>query len=234
MCLKDGNNNNLIHRLYSGQKGITGIETAIILIAFVVVASVFAYTTLSAGLSATDKTHEAINSSLQEIQGTIELRGDLIGHKDSLNTSGNGSLGRLDITVTEFSDNSQVDLTPAYTIDPDTQALINSNPNANRLQIAFIDHNITIGDCAWTVAFIGKNNGDIILDSGEKAVISVWLHAFDGANWGPPESEGSHFVGTHYLDTYHTFTLEIKAAHGAILTIERTTPAYLDPVVDLH
>jgi flagellin FlaB len=33
-----------------GEKGITGLETAIILIAFVVVASVFAYTVLVGGI----------------------------------------------------------------------------------------------------------------------------------------------------------------------------------------
>jgi archaeal flagellin FlaB len=37
-------------RLHRSQRGITGLETAIILIAFVVVASVFAYTVLSAGI----------------------------------------------------------------------------------------------------------------------------------------------------------------------------------------
>ena len=36
------------------QRGITGLETAIILIAFVVVASVFAYTVLSAGVLSAD------------------------------------------------------------------------------------------------------------------------------------------------------------------------------------
>ena len=40
----------LIKWLSRDEKGITGLETAIILIAFVVVAAVFAYTTLSAGL----------------------------------------------------------------------------------------------------------------------------------------------------------------------------------------
>ena len=39
-----------LSNIYKEQKGITGLETAIILIAFVVVAAVFAYTVLSAGL----------------------------------------------------------------------------------------------------------------------------------------------------------------------------------------
>ena len=38
------------NQLTRNQRGITGLETAIILIAFVVVASVFAYTVLSAGI----------------------------------------------------------------------------------------------------------------------------------------------------------------------------------------
>ena len=41
---------NFFKRFHGEQRGITGLETAIILIAFVVVASVFAYTVLSAGI----------------------------------------------------------------------------------------------------------------------------------------------------------------------------------------
>jgi flagellin-like protein len=39
----------LLRNLRQGEPGITGLETAIILIAFVVAAAVFAYTVLSAG-----------------------------------------------------------------------------------------------------------------------------------------------------------------------------------------
>jgi flagellin FlaB len=223
-----------MHQIYGQQKGITGIETAIILIAFVVVASVFAYSTLSAGLFTSGKSSEAMYSGLEEVQGTIEIRGSVIGYKDTLNSAGNGSLGKVEFTATVFSDDSHIDLTSAYTIDSGSGALINSNPGANRLQIAFIDQDITIQDCAWTVAFIGKNNSDAILDSGEKAVISVWLHTYNGTNWEAPNIETLHFLSTYYVDTYHTFTLEVKAAKGATFNIERTTPAYLDNVVDLR
>ncbi len=49
------------------EKGITGLETAIILIAFVVVAAVFAYTALSAGLFSTQKSQEAVSDFLYRI-----------------------------------------------------------------------------------------------------------------------------------------------------------------------
>jgi flagellin-like protein len=63
--------------IYKEQKGITGLETAIILIAFVVVAAVFAYTVLSAGLFSTQKSQEAVYSGLEETQSTLAVKGSV-------------------------------------------------------------------------------------------------------------------------------------------------------------
>ena len=43
-----------------GERGITGLETAIVLIAFVVVSSVFSFAALPTGLFSTDKAKETI------------------------------------------------------------------------------------------------------------------------------------------------------------------------------
>jgi archaellin len=200
----------------------------------VVVAAVFANSILSAGLFSADKSREAVNSGLQEIQGTLEIRGSVLGYRDTLNAGGQGSLGKIEFTAVVFSAGSQVDLTPAYSISPGPGALINSGSNTNKLQIAFNDQEVTIADCAWTISWIGKNNEDNILDINEKVMITVWLHTFDGTTWGPPGNESPPFLQGHYVDTYHTFSLEVKSAQGAVLHLQRTTPAYLDPVVDLH
>ena len=45
-------------KLHVDQRGITGLETAIVLIAFVVVASVFAFAVLSTGLLSSEKSKE--------------------------------------------------------------------------------------------------------------------------------------------------------------------------------
>jgi len=71
--------NRFLQRLWREEKGITGLETAIILIAFVVVAAVFAYTVLSAGLFSTQKSQEAVYSGLEEAQSTTELKGAVLG-----------------------------------------------------------------------------------------------------------------------------------------------------------
>ncbi len=58
-----------LERLRGDSRGITGLETAIILIAFVVVASVFAYTVLSAGIFSSEKGKEAVHSGLKQTGG---------------------------------------------------------------------------------------------------------------------------------------------------------------------
>ena len=64
----------LVSRL-RGQAGITGLETAIILIAFVVVASVFAFTVLSTGLFSAERGKETVHAGLKEARGSMALRG---------------------------------------------------------------------------------------------------------------------------------------------------------------
>ena len=64
--------------LRTEHRGITGLETAIVLIAFVVVSSVFAFAALSTGLFSSDKSKETINAGLKEASGTLEVRGSII------------------------------------------------------------------------------------------------------------------------------------------------------------
>ena len=68
----------LARKMQRDERGITGLETAIILIAFVVVASVFAYTVLSAGIFSAQKGQEAVYTGLQQARSTLELKGDVV------------------------------------------------------------------------------------------------------------------------------------------------------------
>ena len=75
--------------LRQDQRGITGLETAIVLIAFVVVSSVFAFAALSTGLFTTDKAKETIKAGLSEARGTMEMKGSIIA---TASTTGNGGI----------------------------------------------------------------------------------------------------------------------------------------------
>ena len=67
--------------LWRDQLGITGLETAIVLIAFVVVAAVFAFAVLSTGLLSSEKSKETVLGGLEETAATLVLRGAVIAHK---------------------------------------------------------------------------------------------------------------------------------------------------------
>ena len=80
------------------QEGVTGLETAIVLIAFVVVSSVFAFAALSTGLFSADKAKDTIIQGLGEAQGTLELKAGI-----QINSSSTGSQTATSGSVTSFT-----------------------------------------------------------------------------------------------------------------------------------
>jgi flagellin FlaB len=68
-----------LNTLHKGQKGISGLETAIILIAFVTVASVLAYSVLSAGIFSAEEGQKAVYAGLEGAQSTLEVKGSVLG-----------------------------------------------------------------------------------------------------------------------------------------------------------
>lgn len=69
-------------KLHKNEKGQAALETAIILIAFVVVASVFAFAILSAGSASTERGEQAIYSGLQGVQSSMEIKGAVVAEAD--------------------------------------------------------------------------------------------------------------------------------------------------------
>jgi flagellin FlaB len=65
--------------LYRSEKGMTGLETAIILIAFVTVASVLAYSVLSAGIFSSERGKETVYKGLEQAQSTMDVQGAVLG-----------------------------------------------------------------------------------------------------------------------------------------------------------
>jgi archaeal flagellin FlaB len=98
-----------IKSLHVGQRGMTGLETAIILIAFVTVASVLAYSVLSAGIFSAEKGKETVYSGLESAQSSLEIKGAVIGY-----SSDNSELTSLRIKIGMAIDDEKVDKTAIY------------------------------------------------------------------------------------------------------------------------
>ena len=96
------------------QIGITGLETAIVLIAFVVVSSVLAFAALSTGLFSADKSKETIHAGLGEARGTLEVRGSVIARATT--TGSSGIVDEITFQVANAAGGNPVDLTPGKVV----------------------------------------------------------------------------------------------------------------------
>ena len=188
------------------ERGITGLETAIILIAFVVVASVFAYTVLSAGIFSSQKGQEAVYTGLQTARSTLELKGDVVAQSNGT------AIQSLIICVANALNGAPIDLTP-----PGNDSGKAAGNSSNVVVISYSDSNQRVDDLAWTTTQLGNATaGSNILGPGQTFQITIDLEAVGG------------------IGTYDTFDIDIKPPIGSVLTIERTTPATLSPWMILN
>jgi flagellin FlaB len=156
----------LLRRLRQNQEGITGLETAIILIAFVIVASVFAYVVLSAGLFSAEKTKEAVNAGLESTMSTIELKGNIVAKMNS------GVVQEIYLNVGIPSAGYPVDFTPA-------------TGNNTCTVISYHDSDNMIPSLNWTVQKLTSMNDDYLLDPNELFMVTVDLTTSSNVSIGP-------------------------------------------------
>jgi len=227
----------------SSQRGITGLETAIILIAFVVVASVFAFTVLSTGIFASERSKETVYAGLEETKSSIEPRGSVVAYK--ADRGGTDTIYKVSFIVANAVSGEPVDMTPPYTSDG-----LGTDPDISvgaeyRTVVSYNDKNQVMSDVPWTVDWLGGENGDNLLENGEKAEISVWLLIRDTTElitsstatsyWTEDINGASGILSTGtILDTNDQFTITLSPASGAILHIQKTVPPRLDAIMDLR
>ena len=185
-----------------------GIEAAIILIAFVIVAAALAFVALNMGLFTSQKSKEVMARGLGESSTALEIDGSVTG-----NVTGT-AVDAIVIPIKVAPGREAVDLsqgkvtvrlvagTNSY---EDIYAGVQSSASASLSDLLAYGRSSTTKPVAYTV-FI-HNDGDNVLEYGEKAVLVVVL------------SSG--------LGPYETVQVELRPPEGAPLTVERMIPASL-------
>jgi flagellin FlaB len=146
----------LLKRLRRDQEGITGLETAIILIAFVIVASVFAYVVLSAGLFSSQKAKEAVSAGIQSTMATVEIRGNIIAKMES------NLLSEVSFCVGVPAAGSPVDFTP-------------SGNGTQLVVVSYSDAQHYIPALNWTIERLSYGNDDYLLDPNELFQMTIYM-----------------------------------------------------------
>jgi flagellin FlaB len=86
------------------RKALTGLETAIILIAFVVVAAAFAFAVLNMGFFTTQKSSEVMQAGLEETLSSVEIAGSVVARSSS------GQISNITIYVKSAVGKNPVDM----------------------------------------------------------------------------------------------------------------------------
>ena len=200
----------MLNLLRNDQRGITGLETAIVLIAFVVVSSVFAFAALSTGLFSSDKAKETIQAGLAETRGSMELKGSVNVSADGTSTT--GSATAIAFQVSNAAGGESIDLSPGKTLIKYTDQTQSK---------MFLTDSATAG---FTATGLGDADSDKLLERNE--VYEIKLTGLETLDSGDNNL-------TNKLGVNTTFQLEVIPPRGAVLFIERTTPVSWDLEVSL-
>ncbi len=215
-----------------GHRGVIGVESAIVMIAFVIVAAALAFVVLNMGFSTTQKAKTTIISSLGEASSALEIAGKVTGIGDigesklnvtsvPIKVASGGDSINLDGNLTSiiyFSNSVQYD--NIYKGVLKNGVYVNSTAALDgAVAKGMVNTNvIKSGDANETAAFLYfavNRNDNTILDMGEHAVLLVQHKENERAT---------------PLDNMR---IEIMTPVGSPLTIERQIPNITTLTVDL-
>lgn len=185
-------------------KAFTGLESAIVLTAFVVVAAVFSYVVLGAGFTTSDTAKKTIDEGVRQTTSSVELAGDVIAKGT---TGATPSVDTIIVTLQLTAGQSPVD--------------IGTSNTSGLMIVSYTDNSTYVPDVSWAKEFIGDNDGDSVLEQHEKVELTITV------------PDPSMLQGTPTQVVNREFRLEIKPKIGAIVPITRVTPPQIDTVMNL-
>ena len=152
-------------RSHRDQRGITGIETAIILIAMVIVGTVFSVTLLNTGLLSAKKSEETVIEGLKETSSTLFLRGSVFAQANPGKTAIDTITFYL---IVEAQSVESVDLSSTGTVVTyqDSDNALNCTAGG-------------AGSCSWAASWV-VGSGELV-DPGEKVELTVTFNSMTPA-----------------------------------------------------
>ena len=224
-------------------RGVIGVESAIVMIAFVIVAAALAFVVLNMGFSTTQKTKQAIVSSANEATSALTIAGKITGSGDITA----GKLNATAIPVKIVSGGASINLNPTNAAiryigdsvehgniyagalsDGTYDTLSDAFEAAEDASIPLISvnpvNNTGNGPTNTKAIFYFNvnRNDNFILDQGEHGMFAI---AFKMNQTASDVDERPRS-----LDIIRA---EVILPSGAPLTIERTVPNISSTVVDL-
>jgi len=160
--------NRVVRKIHRREEGVTGLETAIVLIAFVMVASTLAYVVVSAGLYSSQRFKQAYNTAL-ETMSVINLKGDVIAKME------NSEVTELYLFVGIPAAGNSIDFT-------------NTGNITDMVVISYMDNDDILPSANWTLQKLSTVNADNLLDKEELFLVTVDLSSAATVSLKPYET----------------------------------------------
>ncbi len=199
------------------RKGMTGLETAIILVAFVITTAAFAFVVLNMGFLTAEKAQSVISSGMSEASSALLIDSGVIGQFGSTG----GDQADIDLTKLTF----YIKLSQGHeSVDLDDSKLVATYTNA-RCHGEIYNSNGTI----MTITGV-NSDGDSLCETGEKFKVVVDFSAVNMTTDVDP-AQGS--MDNVYSHPYEEFRVELRPSTGAVLSIDRQLPAVYTTIMVL-
>jgi len=205
--------------LFRHDDAFTGLEAAIVLIAFVVVAAVFSYVVLGAGFFTTQKSQEVVHTGVQQASSSMEIIGNVYGIASTA-----GNLQYVKFTIGNTAGGTGLDVT--------------------KMVVAYLDETVRSADVLYD-----STDGTGLIDNLKAAANDMTGAATKMGKWGIIEKinandnnilePGEQFVigvsvPTKSTKPYTPFTINLQPSVGAVFTLQKTVPAAINDVNILY
>ncbi len=200
----------MLKRLLRSKRGIVGIEAAIVLIAFIIIAAALSYVVVNMGFYTTQKTKETMQTGLDESLSALQLDG-VVTAKTSETSS---DILYVLIPVKLSAGKASIDLknesviVSVYLSNATLLNIYQGVESATSTTWDNLNSTLQLSDNQAKFA-IYNNDADNVLESNEKAFLMIRLDS--------TSADGM-------LGEYKTVKVEVRTAKGAALTVVRTAP----------
>jgi flagellin FlaB len=192
------------------ESGFTGLEAAIVLIAFVVVAATFSYVVLGAGFFTTQTAQSTVHTSVAQASSSLEIVGNVYGVK----ANGGNYLSYANVTVALTAGGTPVDVSQMVVSYSDN----NGGHVPNLTYVEGTTNCPTAGGANTGNWCIGQKINNVTrgaqLDNNAQMIIMVGLPATATPNT--------------------KISINFQPAVGAVLPISRTIPGGLTAVQPIY
>jgi len=247
-----------LRRFLRNKKAISGLETAIVLIAFVIIASAFAYAVMSMGFLATQKSQQVVLGGLQAASSALVIDGPVYGYAGTMSGS-NAQLATIIFWLTTAQ--GGVDMSPTKTTislqnprglwsniyfcsDGTDDAITNANcPGVSSDDVASSQAQYTYANGEYFYAGLGATTlywevgSGMLLTANGKVQVTIDLSKIGVSATQPsgPGADTSNFgEPSGLVNKDEEFTIIIKPQTGAVLEIDRVAPGEIATINNLN